>query len=68
MRTPQNRYEYNQAFAQLLKKPVGYVLGRTKDWPDEWHAELYSLIKYEREKQTKVKLLMKWLRDARIKE
>lgn len=66
-RIPNNRYEYIQAFAQLLNKPVGYIFGRTRGVEEKHLAHAYSDIRYERTKEGKIKLLMYWLKNLQPK-
>ncbi len=64
-KVPENRKEYVEAFAGLLKKSEGYVFGRTKGWPENWFYECYSDVKYEREREDKIKRLMWWFKKTK---
>lgn len=66
-RIPETRYEYCLAFAQLLKKPVGYILGRTKGVEERHLAHAYSEVRYERDFEKKKKILMYWLKNLEPK-
>ena len=64
---PINKYEYCEYFARILDKPIGYVLGRTKDMKEEWLYDLFSYLKTIRDEDSKVKYVMKFFREAQAK-
>lgn len=61
------RYDYCLAIANTIKKPIGYVLGKTKGWPMDWYYSIVSECKQLTNQTSKIKYIMYFIREARIK-
>lgn len=62
---PNNRYEICERLAEILNRPVGYILGRTKGIPERWLFEQWSYLKLNG--RNKQKEIMWWLKNVNPK-
>ena len=65
---PRTRYDFCMIIASMLKKPVGYVLGRTKGFPMSSFFQMQSDCKQLKTPEQKSKYLMWFLRESKTKE
>ena len=64
---PVTKYDFCKIMASMLKKPVGYVLGRTKGFNMDCFYQMQSDCKQLKTNEEKVKYLMWFLREAKPK-
>ena len=64
---PKSRYDYCKVIASMLKKSIGYVLGRTKGFNMNCFWQMESDCKQLTTKEAKIKYLMYFLREAQLK-
>ena len=65
---PVTKYDFCVIIASMLKRPVGYVLGRTKGWPIEWYHQIQSECKQIKDPVAKVKFINWFIKEAKLKE
>lgn len=70
---PVTRYDYCLVIANIIEKPIGYVLKKTKGWPMDWFFQIQSECKMIRDtdlqsaKIGKAKFISWFIREAELK-
>jgi len=64
---PVTKYDFCLIIASMLKRPIGYVLGRTQGFNMECFYQMQSDCKMLKTREQKVKYLMWFLREAKLK-
>ena len=65
---PVTFYDFCKEISKVLKKDVGYVLGRCKGYNMDCFYQMQSDCKLLRTHEAKVKYLMWFLRESKLKE
>ena len=64
---PITRFDYCKVLASVIKKPVGYVLNKTRHWRMDWYYQVASECKLRKDHISKVKYIHWFIREAQSK-
>ena len=67
VKIPESVKDYREMMRQITKRPIKLICILTAHWRPDWYYQMYSELKYERDRSKHAMIINYWLKSCRAK-